>query len=455
MPQKEEHLDVILYDKVVARITAKHDIMRLEYASEDALPLTPLLDPHDNLVWQDRKPDKGPVASYVEGLLPEDPAERRRVVTSTGLKGRPTPFRLITVVGLDCPGAVKLCDPAQTGNLLRNEGGLTPLSTDQVTRQLMSLTINNHSRDYRKTHWSLPGAQSKAAYRVKNDGSWWVPYGAEPTNVIVKPSLPGLLDQARNEQACLLAAGDVGLRAADTDILTMDRHDYVMSWRFDRTGDPDGHMERIHQMDFCQALGYTSDRKYEEDGGPTLADMVRLAERLDHEMPYEMLRQVQFNVLAGATDLHSKNMSIQLLPDGSYRMSPMYDVASIVPYMEDLDDPDLRFSYRVGGKDDFPSLADAGLWHDYAEGLGLDGARVADGFDELADSVPETLMGRFGELDGGKADRLMRDRMRVFLDGMGGSGRAGRASVPAVGGKVWVPSYMRGGKRVSGYWRNR
>ncbi|KFI90864.1 HipA-like protein [Bifidobacterium saguini DSM 23967] len=416
-----ETLDVILYDRVVARIEARHDVMHLEYASRDSLPLSPSLDPKISLHWDDRKPDRGAVASYVEGLLPEDPAERRRVMTSTGMRGRPTPFRLISIMGYDCPGAVRLCSLDMTADLLSGKGGLTPLSSEEVEDQLSSLVINSHSRDYRKTHWSLPGAQSKSAYRIRRDGVWCVPYGAEPTSVIVKPSLPGMLAQARNEMACLLTASDLGLPAARTDVFHSAGTDFVLSWRFDRTGDPDGHMDRIHQMDFCQALGFTSDLKYEEDGGPTLLDMLALAGRLDPEMPYEMLLQVQFNALVGATDLHSKNMSIQLLPDGRYRMSPMYDVASIIPYM-DAGDPELTFSYHVNGLNRFDELADVKVWTALAGKAGLDVDRVADGFTGLASGFADAARHRFAGLEPGRLGEIMENRMFSFLEAIEDSG---------------------------------
>lgn len=39
--------------------------------------------------------------------------------------------------------------------------------------------------------------------------------------------------------------------------------------RYDRVVGPDGAVERIHQEDFCQAVGVPPETKHEEYGGPS------------------------------------------------------------------------------------------------------------------------------------------------------------------------------------------
>lgn len=440
-------LDVILYGRVIARITARHDVMTLEYESDHAPPLTPWLNPKKTTVYKDKGYARGPVASYISGLLPENPADRRRIMLDTGTTGRPTPFAMIRIIGLDCPGAVSFTTPDNTERMLHDRGRLIPLSETGLGERLARLRAPKRQEHHAR--WSLPGAQSKDAYRLKTDRTWWIPEGMEPTNVIVKPSLPGMRDQAANETACLQAAKDSGLAAAETETLHVDGHDYVLSHRFDRIGDPDGRLERIHQFDLCQALGYEPGLKYEEDGGPTLRDMLDLAGRLDPDMPYVMLQQVMFNVMAGATDLHSKNLSIQMPPDGRYRMSPMYDVASIIPYMDDPDDPDLRFPYTVDGVDRFDDLNDPARWERYADDNGLDGSRVGEDWRLLADRVPDALADRFNASDVGETGRR---RLGAFLHRMFPDRRP--VMPVAEGRMVFVESYTRSdGTQVAAHWR--
>ena len=422
-------LDVLLYDERVATLTASHDVMTLEYLSRDATPLSPSLDPRRSLIWKDRRPDRGPVAAYIEGLLPENAADRRRLVSALDITGRPTPYRLISAVGLDCPGAVRFCRRQDTRALLNGEGRLIPLTDEQVNERLGELLLRTRPADAGIARWSLPGYQTKAAYRITSDGRWWVPVGAEPTNVIVKPSMSSLYAQARNERACLMAARDAGLDAAHTDVITRMGADFVLSWRFDRIGNPDGRMIRVHQMDFCQILGVPSELKYEEDGGPSLTDILHAARSLssggdgdrdgngngngdkDGDMPYQVLRQAMFNVLVGSTDLHAKNMSVQLSPEGVYHMAPMYDVASFAPYapMEEL-----AFSYRIEGSRSFADLCEDERWGRFARKAGLDPARAVSDFRRLRRTVPERLEARIMEgVDGPMAFEMVK-RLRAF-----------------------------------------
>ena len=45
---------------------------------------------------------------------------------------------------------------------------------------------------------------------------------------------------------------------------------------YDRVRDEDGTVWRLHQEDFCQALGVPSEKKYQSEGGPSLADCFEL-----------------------------------------------------------------------------------------------------------------------------------------------------------------------------------
>ena len=60
---------------------------------------------------------------------------------------------------------------------------------------------------------------------------------------------------------------------ADHSILTTPAGDHVfISRRYDRA-EPDGRWHRLHQEDFCQALGVTPGKKYQSDEGPGVAQI--------------------------------------------------------------------------------------------------------------------------------------------------------------------------------------
>ena len=61
----------------------------------------------------------------------------------------------------------------------------------------------------------------------------------------------------------------------------MDRS-FLLVERYDRLIDAQGHRQRLHQEDFCQTLGVVPEMKYQNEGGPDLAqcfDRVRSATR--------------------------------------------------------------------------------------------------------------------------------------------------------------------------------
>lgn len=74
-----------------------------------------------------------------------------------------------------------------------------------------------------------------------------------------------------------------------------------------------GGIGRLHQEDFCQALGRMPSAKYEQRGGPTLGDMVRVIRQESTRQESDILALADFliiNVVAGAPDGHSKKITI-------------------------------------------------------------------------------------------------------------------------------------------------
>lgn len=73
--------------------------------------------------------------------------------------------------------------------------------------------------------------------------------------------------------------------------------------------------------------------KYESDGGPgvvSLARILRGSVSSEEDLATLLRAQLLFWMLA-ATDGHAKNFSLRILPEGRYRMTPLYDVISAWP----------------------------------------------------------------------------------------------------------------------------
>lgn len=96
------------------------------------------------------------VAPYLWGLLPEDPAARRKVASDAGISPN-NPFALLGVIGLDCPGAVQFCQ--RESDASRKER-LTPISDLEIARRLAQSRADGHGWVTENEHWSLGGQQS-------------------------------------------------------------------------------------------------------------------------------------------------------------------------------------------------------------------------------------------------------------------------------------------------------
>jgi serine/threonine-protein kinase HipA len=101
------------------------------------------------------------------------------------------------------------------------------------------------------------------------------------------------------------------------------------SKRYDRVIDPDGTVQRVHQEDFCQALGLSPGQKYEQQAGPSLARIARVLQDVaEPSAPQTLLRALTLNVALGNCDAHGKNFSLLHAQTGILRLAPLYDLLS-------------------------------------------------------------------------------------------------------------------------------
>ena len=99
--------------------------------------------------------------------------------------------------------------------------------------------------------------------------------------------------------------------------------------RYDRQRQQD-RVRRLHQEDYCQALGWPPSAKYEANQtgtkGPTLSDMFALTRSaMSAADTIALLDAVIFNVMMCNTDAHAKNYSIMITGKG-FKVAPIYDV---------------------------------------------------------------------------------------------------------------------------------
>jgi len=283
---------------------------------------------------------RGPaVFNFFQNLLPDSDAILARMQARFKVETA-HPFDLLASIGRDCIGAIQLYPPDSELPPV-TETIATPLTDAQIEDILAGYqTAPLGMTDGVDFRISLAGAQEKTAL-LWYQGQWQRPQGSTPTSHIFKLPIGmithnniDLTDSCENEWLCLQIAKAFGFEAANAELAIFGSKKVLVVERFDRRWAQDGHwLMRLPQEDFCQALGIAPALKYQADGGPGIADAMRLllGSRLaTHDREQFFKTQILFWLLA-AIDGHGKNFSLFIEAGSAYRMTPLYDVLSAYP----------------------------------------------------------------------------------------------------------------------------
>lgn len=284
---------------------------------------------------------QGVVRAFLDGLLPE--GEPRRIIArEAGIRENDT-FSLLRAFGRDCAGALVI-QPAE-------EPAPAPPSTTTAERlteeQIAGLVANLRSAPLGaggRVRISLAGVQEKLLLTRMPDGSWGRPVDGTPSTHILKPEIAAYPMTVENEAFCMRFAKHLGLEVASVETTRVSGRSLIVVERYDRIVREDGSVERLHQEDFCQAMGTPPDRKYEGEGGPSLrriAGILQTAARPGSEEA--LLRATTLNALIGNGDAHAKNFSLMHRPSGEMHLAPLYDLISTLHYGDD------RLAMRIDG----------------------------------------------------------------------------------------------------------
>lgn len=302
------------------------------------------------------------IDSFLWGLLPDNQSILDSWARKFHVSAR-NAFGLIAAVGEDCAGAVQFVDPERLEAILRPTPHQIEWLDEAAITQRLRVLREDHSawRIPRDTgQFSLAGAQPKTALLFE-DGRWGVPSGRVPTTHILKPPSEHFDGHAENEHFCLELARSVGLPVADSRIMRFQDEIAIVIERYDRIRTPTG-LRRIHQEDVCQALGILPTRKYQNEGGPGIRNIVELLNTYSSDSVQDVetfLDAIAYNWLIAGTDAHAKNYSLLIGAQSRIRLAPLYDLASILPY-PDIDAQRIKLSMKIGGE---YRLRDIGLRH--------------------------------------------------------------------------------------------
>jgi serine/threonine-protein kinase HipA len=177
--------------------------------------------------------------------------------------------------------------------------------------------------------------------------------GGAPSTHILKPALERFPGLVFNEVLCVRLANASGIPSAKAEVRSIEGIDYALVERYDRKlmPTPAGtEYIRLHQEDFCQALGIVSEHKYQNEGGPSLKQCFDLLREVSSAPVIDLQRlldAVIYNYLIGNTDAHGKNFSFLYGQErGETTLAPLYDLVCTIHH------PELskKMAMKIGGE---------------------------------------------------------------------------------------------------------
>jgi serine/threonine-protein kinase HipA len=320
-------LEVLCFGERAGVLADERDGLRFAYDPAWAAAARP---PLSQSLPLDGEPAPGAVHAWFAGLLPEG-EPRRLLARRLGVSER-NDFALLAAIGGDCAGAITLAPP---GAPLGAAGPAVDWLDDERLAELIA-TLPDHpmlAGEDGEVRLSLAGAQDKLPVVVE-DGRIGITSGRTPSTHILKMPIARFEGTVVNEAFCLLFGSRLGVPTVPAWPRRAGDRAYLLVERYDRLRRRDGGFERLHQEDFCQALGIPSERKYEVEGGPSLADcfaLVRRAATVPAAHTLVLLDAVALNFLVGNHDAHGKNFSLLRSPEAT-GLAPFYDVLSTLAY---------------------------------------------------------------------------------------------------------------------------
>ncbi|HEY6880144.1 MAG TPA: type II toxin-antitoxin system HipA family toxin [Polyangiales bacterium] len=351
-----DKLQVLLGTELVGELTPD-ELGRMTFTYAPEFLARPLRFPISaSLPLREQPYAGGPGHAFFANLLPEG-GVRTAVCGRFGISVD-NDMGLLRAIGGECAGALAIVEP----------GTRPPAPEDYQyealdQRRLRALAEGDAFVPLliggAATRLSLAGAQDKLPVAIMDDNIM-LPLGGAPSTHILKLPHRVFKHVPANEAFVLGLAERVGLpvvkfeltRATGALSLLVERYDRLLS------SDP-WPASRLHQEDLCQVFGLPATKKYEEEGGPTLAKVIDTLRGHVRQPVREVLRLIEwqaFNIVAGNSDGHAKNLSV-LYDEAGPRLAPFYDLLSTRHYPR----LDRRLAMGVANERD-PDLVTRAAW---------------------------------------------------------------------------------------------
>jgi serine/threonine-protein kinase HipA len=388
-------LDVYLHRNLIGKLVQdEHGQMVFDYA-ESWLNNPAAVALSHSLPLRKERFNRNDCRGFFAGILPEE-SKRKIIARNLGISAQ-NDFAMLEQIGGECAGAVTFILTGMT--LPEHDDRYRSLTRQELAEILRTLPRRPLLAGEEGIRLSLAGAQDKIAVRVLDD-QISIPLGGAPSTHILKPAIEHFDGSVFNEALCMKLARAVGMPTAKAEIGNVEGIDYLLVERYDRAMSPlfpggPLYLKREHQEDFCQALGIVSEKKYQNEGGPSLKQCFGLLREISSAPVIDLqslLDVVIFNFLVGNDDAHAKNFSF-LYSEGAVltrqtRLAPFYDLLCTSYY------PELarKMAMKIGGEyvsdKIFPKH-----FEKLAEEAGLAKPMVRRRVPELAETILSKLSG--------------------------------------------------------------
>jgi serine/threonine-protein kinase HipA len=316
---------------------------------------------------------------WAANLLPE--SDQLRTLGQILGMARSDVIGLLSAIGGDTAGALSFGQPARTASVQWRP----VVKSEELERLIEELPNKPFLVGEEGVSMSLAGAQTKLAVSIDDSGRVCIPMNGSPSTHILKPDAPQLLGGVQNEAFCLTLAKRVGMPTPEITTGRAGERAFLLARRYDRTN-VGGRWRRLHQEDYCQALGKPPSAKYESNQtgipGPTLGDMFEVTRG---HMPaidtVKLLDMAVFTVLVCNTDAHAKNYSILIRGSGA-SLAPIYDVMC----GDVWEKVTKRLALTVAGESRGEQL-EGRHWQRFARECGLNPKQVVERVSALAKSA--------------------------------------------------------------------
>ncbi|MFM9195166.1 MAG: type II toxin-antitoxin system HipA family toxin [Planctomycetia bacterium] len=344
---------------------------------------------------------------FFANLLPEADVRARlcqRLKVTPG-----NDFELLRLIGEECAGALTISSEMPVDTF--NTASYRPIDAEQLRRWSLAAApgafVSTVGQD--GVRLSLAGAQDKLP--VLLDGAMaQVPLGSAPSTHLLKFGSSYFKHLPQNECLMALVAERLSLPVAATALRKIDGGGTVLVVeRYDRHRDAET-IVRIHQEDFCQAIGRSPLRKYQKEGGPRpgeLSEVLRRHGSLPSEDLRHLVRWGLFNWLFGNCGAHAKNISLVFDPTRGIRLAPFYDLVCTRVYQS----LDRHLAMSIGEQFDPGAVLRRDL-EAYARELHVGSRLVGETVAELLATGKQRLVEAIAEFRGRYGDSPILDMVR-------------------------------------------